>query len=317
MPWTVKNPPRVALNWTNAEKQKCVAAANAVLSGGGTDGEAIQACIHAAGKSTESGVTMVEKIERRFLSMQGAELRADDTGHKLTGYAAVFNVEAIITGAWREEVAPGAFAKTIFEHDIRALWNHNDNIVLGRKKAGTLKLSEDGHGLLTEIDPPDNEWGRPVFDAVKRGDVTGMSIQFRAIKQEWTKPPEGSPDLPKRTLREAKLYDVSPVTYPAFESTSIGTRAAEMGLPEDLGDAIETARVLIRCAQRGLVLTAEDREMITVARDLLQSMLPTAEPGLHHSVEAQSGEPEGKLSLPHHSAAWRIRELQLMGMALN
>lgn len=263
---------------------------------------------------------MVDRIERRFLPLEGASLRADAEGRRLAGYAAVFNVEAIIMGAWREEVAPGAFAKTIFEHDIRALWNHDPNIVLGRNKAGTLRLTEDGHGLNSEIEPPDNEWGRPVFDAVKRGDVTGMSIAFRAIKQEWTRPPEGSLELPKRTLREAKLYDVSPVTFPAFEATSISTRSVELGLEAAEEDVIETARVLVRSAQRGLVLTAEDRELIAVARDLLASSLPTVEPGgqnamPNHSTEAHSGEPEG--IRPHHSAAWRVRELQLLGMALN
>ena len=81
----------------------------------------------------------------------------------------MFSTPATIAGAWVEEVAPGAYAKTLSEHDIRALWNHDTNIVLGRNKAGTLKLWEDGHGLQTEITPPDNEWGRPVLDAVKRG----------------------------------------------------------------------------------------------------------------------------------------------------
>ena len=260
-------------------------------------------------------------IERRFLPLDGAELRADGEARKLAGYAAVFDTEAVIAGAWRESVAPGAFAKTIFEHDIRALWNHDPNIVLGRNKAGTLKLSEDGHGLNAEIEPPDNEWGRPVFDAVKRGDVTGMSISFRAIKQEWTRPPEGSLELPKRTLREAKLYDVSPVTFPAFEATSIGTRMAEMELPDAEGDAIEVARVLVRCMERGLVLTAEDRKLIAVARDILQSCVPTAEPeseqSRHHSTSAQDGEPEPRELSRHHSAAWRIRELALLEMALN
>ena len=256
-------------------------------------------------------------IERRFLPVEGAELRADDVGHKLAGYAAVFGVEAIILGAWREEVAPGAYAKTIFEHDIRALWNHDPNIVLGRNRAGTLRLFEDGRGLNTEIDPPDNEWGRPVFDAVARGDVTGMSISFLAVKQEWQRPPEGSRELPKRVVREAKLYDVSPVTFPAFESATIGVRSAELGLPENAEDAIEIARQLVRCSQRGMVLTVEDRRAIAVARDILLSCLPTAEPGAqaNHSAEAQRAEPEGKLL--HHSAAWRVRELQLLDLALN
>jgi uncharacterized protein len=264
---------------------------------------------------------MVDKLERRFLPMDGAELRADDTGRKLAGYAAVFNSEAVIGGMWREEVAPGAYAKTISEHDIRALWNHDPNIVLGRNKATTLHLWEDGHGLNAEIVPPDNEWGRPVFDAVKRGDVTGMSIAFRAVKQEWVHPPEGSRELPKRTIREAKLYEVSPVTFPAFESTTVGIRSAELGMEEAEEDVIEQARVLVRAAERGLKLTNDDLKLIAVARDLLQGVLPTAEPvreySQFHSNAARDGEPDGVHSTPHHSADWRIRELALLGMAFD
>lgn len=320
MPWTVKNPPRVALNWTKAEKERCVAAANAVLAEGGEDGEAIQACIHAAGKG-KSEATMAEKIERRFLPLEGAELRADADGRKLGGYAAVFNTPATIAGAWIEEVAPGAYSKTISEHDIRALWNHDPGVVLGRNKASTLRLWEDSHGLNAEIEPPDNEWGRPVLQAVKRGDVTGMSIAFRAIKQEWVHPPEGSRELPRRTIREVKLYEVSPVTFPAFESTTIGVRAEDMGMEAAEEDVIERARVLVCCAQRGLKLTNDDLKLIAVARDLLAGVLPTAEPGRAdartHSDAAQDGEPEPGVPSRHHSADWRIRELTLLGLTVN
>ncbi len=264
---------------------------------------------------------MSDKIERRFLPIKGTELRADDVGRKLAGYAAVFSTPATIAGAWVEEVAPGAYSKTLSEHDIRALWNHDTNIVLGRNKAGTLKLWEDGHGLQSEITPPDNEWGRPVLDAVKRGDVTGMSIAFRAVKQEWVHPPEGSRELPKRTIREAKLYEVSPVTFPAFENTSIGVRAAELGLDEAEEDVIEQARVLVRSAQRGLALTDDDRKLIAVARDLLAGVLPTAEPeseqSRHHSDAARDGEPSSRVPSARHSADWRVRELYLLGIAVN
>lgn len=320
MPWTVANPPRVAQNWTTAEKQRCVAAANAVLEGGGDEGEAIQACIHAAGK-TKQGANMTTKLERRFLSLDGAELRADDVGRKLAGYAAVFNTEAVIGGAWREEVAPGAYAKTVSEHDIRALWNHDPNVVLGRNKAGTLRLWEDAHGLNVEIAPPDNEWGRPVLEAVKRGDVTGMSIAFRAVKQEWVHPPEGSRELPKRTIREAKLYEVSPVTFPAFENTTIGVRSHDIGLSDIDDDVIEQARVLVRSAQQGMRLTDEDRKVIAAVHELLAGLLPAVEPdgepSPHHSTGARVAEPGAQGIAQRHSADWRKRELILLGLLDN
>lgn len=263
----------------------------------------------------------MQKLERRVLAIGETELRADTDGRKLVGYAAVFGVPTTIADLWVEEVAPGAYSKTISEHDIRALWNHDGNIVLGRNRASTLRLWEDGHGLNAEITPPDNEWGRPVMDAVKRGDVTGMSIAFRAIKQEWVHPPEGSRELPKRTIREAKLYEVSPVTFPAFESTTIGVRAEDMGLDAAEEDVIERARVLLRASERGLKLSNDDLGLIAVARDLLQGVLPTAEPGRAdartHSDAAQDGEPEQGVTSRHHSADWRIREMVLLGIALN
>jgi len=233
----------------------------------------------------------MEKIEWRFLPLDGAEVRADGAARKLDGYAAVFNREAIIWGLWREEVAPGAYSKTIQEGDIRALWNHDTNIVLGRNKAGTLRLAEDSKGLRTEIDPPDNEWGRPVVDAVQRGDVTGMSIAFRVIKEEWIYPPKDSRELPKRTIREAKLYDVSPVTFPAFEQTSISARSVALVKTED--------------------------ELIEEARQILASHTPQPEPEPetdgNHS-EATETEPDAARA--NHSAEERERTLELIRQTL-
>lgn len=230
----------------------------------------------------------MEKLEWRFLPIDGAEVRADGEGRKLDGYAAVFNTEAVIWGLWREEVAPGAYSKTLQEHDIRALWNHDTNIVLGRNKAGTLQLAEDTKGLRAEITPPDNEWGRPVVDAVKRGDVTGMSIAFRVVKEEWQRPSEGSKDLPKRTIREAKLYEVSPVTFPAFEQTSISARSVAMVKGEE--------------------------ELIAEARAILDNHMPQPEPEPdgHHSG-APEPEPEAHA---HHSAEERARTLDLIRLTL-
>ncbi len=265
------------------------------------------------------------QIERRLVPFTGFELRADGAGvPELVGYASVFNQETVIVGwwdEWREEVAPGAFAKTIQEADIRALFNHDPNIVLGRNKAGTLDLSEDDHGLLTVIRPPDNEWGRPVLDAVRRGDVTGMSISFRVIKDETTRPPKGSDELPKRTIKEAQLFDVAPVTYPAFEQTEISARAIPAELTES--DVLLRAGALARRAQMGLVLTAEDRAVVAEAVSILRGELGEPEPGClsaagHHSPGAADGEPRDRASVDAltHSTEARARRLQLMNMIL-
>lgn len=235
----------------------------------------------------------MEQLEWRFLPLEGAQVRADGEARRLEGYAAVFNTEAVIWGLWREEIAPGAYSKTIKEEDIRALWNHDTNIVLGRNKAGTLELSEDDKGLRSVIIPPDNEWGRPVVDAVRRGDVTGMSIAFRVVKEDWWHPPEDSSELPKRTIKEARLYEVSPVTFPAFESTSISARSVALEKSED--------------------------ELIAEARAILARHKPPPEPDPetvsgHHS-EAPP-EPEPETVSDHHSEEERERLLDLIRMTL-
>lgn len=230
---------------------------------------------------------MKQPIERRFLPLDGVEIRADGQ-REISGYASVFNIEAEIDGwfgGWREEVAPGAYAKTIQEHDIRALWNHNTDVVLGRNRAKpspTLDLMEDSHGLRAVIHPPDNNWGQPVWDAIERGDVTGMSIAFRAIKYEWQRAPKGSNELDKRIIREAQLFEVSPVTFPAFEATSVSARSMADWLTGEDQEMAEAVRMLL-LAQRGMPLTAEDKRVIAPLREVLTLQLSEPEPTGHHS----------------------------------
>ena len=226
--------------------------------------------------------------ELRYLSFDNWELREDgDKPPRLVGYASVFNQEAEIFGLWREMVAPGAFKKTIAENDIRALWNHNTDLVLGRNKAKTLQLSEDKHGLNAEITPPDTQAGRDAVTSINRGDVSQMSIAFQTIKQEWQEP-ENKKDLPLRILKEIKLFEVSPVTFPAFESTNIQTRSG-LYLPDGEIDPLEEARRLMRCAEWGLNLTAEQRQIIAAAVELYKPFL--LEPVYSHSDEPET-EPE-------------------------
>jgi HK97 family phage prohead protease len=144
---------------------------------------------------------------------------------RLGGYASVFNTEAVIAGLFREQIAPGAFAEAVTQDDVRALFNHDPNFVIGRTVSGTLTLREDETGLAYDAVPPDTQWARDLMVSVGRGDISQSSFGFAVESDEWTHP-ERSGELPLRTIRKAKLYDVSPVTYPAYESTTTAVRSA-------------------------------------------------------------------------------------------
>lgn len=163
------------------------------------------------------------QIERRIVSNVLEVRKAGDT-KKLVGHAAVFNREATIAGFFREMIAPGAFTTAIKEDDVRALFNHDPNFVLGRTASGTLTLSEDKEGLRYETTPPDTQWARDLMVTVGRGDVNQSSFGFSVVREEWTKP-ENRAELPLRTILEARLYDVSPVTFPAYEETTAEARS--------------------------------------------------------------------------------------------
>jgi HK97 family phage prohead protease len=249
--------------------------------------------------------TMNQEKELRFIPFEDFELREEtNKPPRLIGYASVFGKKADIFGLWLEQVAQGAFKKTIKENDIRALWNHNTDLVLGRNKAGTLALSEDEKGLKAEIIPPDTQAGRDAMTSIRRGDVSQMSISFQAIKQEWFYP-ENKTEMPVRTIKEAKLFEVSPVTFPAFEATSISARSGLL-LPDGEIDPLEEARRLLRCAERGMNLTSEQRKILSAAVELYQPYL--LEPGPDSGDHSGAGiEPELE---GHYSALERMRRLE-------
>jgi len=165
-------------------------------------------------------------IERRFAplgELRLVEPEGDDAAPVIEGYAAVFNVLSEDLGGFREKIAPGAFANTIKTADVRALVNHDPNLLLARNKSGTLKLSEDEIGLLDTITPPDTQVGRDTVTSMRRGDLTGQSFAFRTITDSWAMEDGGE----VRTLEEVELFDVSVVTYPAYPDTSVAVRSLD------------------------------------------------------------------------------------------
>ncbi len=180
------------------------------------------------------------ELERRFLSGH-CEVRASkDGGKHIVGYAAVFNRLSQNLGGFVERVAPGAFAKTIQEADIRGLFNHDVSLVLGRNTIATLDLEEDKLGLRYEITPPDTQSARDLVALIERGDISGSSFSFRTIDDEWGVTEQ---DFPVRTLKEVKLFDVGPVTFPAYLDTEAGLRCALHSLAEgrDLDELVAAA----------------------------------------------------------------------------
>jgi HK97 family phage prohead protease len=133
----------------------------------------------------------------------------------LRGYAALFDTLSEDMGGWYEEILPGAFEKTLRADDIRALWQHNVNYVLGRMSNGTLTLREDLTGLEFTIRPPDASWARDVVEVIRRGDVSQMSFTFSATRDQWMV----RNGLTIRQIWDARLFDVSPVTWPAYHDT--------------------------------------------------------------------------------------------------
>lgn len=162
-------------------------------------------------------MTMSKKKETRTVDITNITTRnKDDEPLMVSGYAAVFNSRTSIGDYFDEQIAPGAFNRTLKENnDIRALFNHDWNVVLGRTKAGTLKLSEDERGLKFELELPNTTAGRDLAKSMERGDINQCSFGFNATEETWDYNSE--PAL--RTINEAELYEISVVSIPAYEDT--------------------------------------------------------------------------------------------------
>jgi HK97 family phage prohead protease len=164
-----------------------------------------------------------QQIERRVFTTDFRIERRAEGASVLVGHAAVFNSASEDLGGFREIVAPGAFAQSIVEDDVRALFNHDPNLILGRNRSQTLRLSEDSRGLAFEIDLPDTQLARDLAVSIERGDISGNSFAFRTVEDRW----ERGDAMEIRTLIRVRLFDVSPVTYPAYQATDIAMRSLE------------------------------------------------------------------------------------------
>lgn len=164
-------------------------------------------------------------IERRIIAFEQTELRVDDDRPMLVGYAAKTGIFTDL-GWFREKIAPGAFADVLGD-DVRCLKNHDPNLILGRTTNQTLRIRENSVGLRYENDLPDTNTGRDVREEVRRRDISGCSFAFTIAEDAWVRYDDDRP--PERTIvKLRRLYDVGPVTYPAYPDTTVAARSLEI-----------------------------------------------------------------------------------------
>ena len=156
---------------------------------------------------------------------------ADSDDMVLEGYAAVFNSETDL-GHFREVIKPGAF-DDVMNNDVRALINHDPNLILGRTENGTLELSTDERGLKYRVKLGNQQYAKDFYESVKRGDISQSSFAFTIKDQSWNE---------ERTVRSVdkvrQLLDVSPVTYPAYAAATVQARDQQLELDDAIAEAV-------------------------------------------------------------------------------
>lgn len=175
-------------------------------------------------------MTMTEapQVPREDLIRMTTTLRHEEEGNLLVGYAAVFNESTEIDsweGKFRETIAPGAFRKTLRERgsQVKVLFNHGMDPSIGDKPLGKPRtMREDKQGLFVEVPLDETSYNADIKALLRSGALDGMSFRMTVVDERWTYPDD---DLPERTIKEIRLYEFGPVTFPAYAATQAGVRA--------------------------------------------------------------------------------------------
>lgn len=176
-------------------------------------------------QNTERTLRQVRSISAEFKTRD-----AKNEGPVIEGYFSVFNTNYELWRGAVEQIAPGAFTKSLAgeygECDVRALANHDTTLVLGRTTAGTLTLREDEHGLFgtIKINEQDTD-AMNLYARVQRGDVSQCSFGFDIRDEEFIEDPDGTY---RWIIKDVVLYEVSVCTFPAYSETSVEARKADL-----------------------------------------------------------------------------------------
>jgi HK97 family phage prohead protease len=161
------------------------------------------------------------------------EVRAEGDGMTFTGYASVFNSPSEDLGGFVEYVAPGAFKRSLqSRNEVKLLWNHDAGEPLASLRGGTMQLVEDERGLKVTASLPQTSRGKDVAELLRTKVIDSMSFGFNVIKDSWAR------DGKTRTLESVRLFEVSIVSFPAYEATVAQVRSAPTINPDELADAL-------------------------------------------------------------------------------
>ena len=231
-----------------------------------------------------------ERIVQADLEVRAA---ADGQPLRIIGHPVVYNRWSEDLGGFRERVIHGAATKTIGESDIRVLFNHDVNFILGRNKAGTVDFADTASGMKMDCRPPETDTIRDlVIVPMQRGDLTQMSFAFRTVRDEWREPPQTlvKDGLWERDVLEFQMYDASIVTFPAYTQTDAAVRDA-MGWIDGLaGLDLRTLTATITRLERGIQPTNADLDLLNGSISALRTYLPDAPAAsADHAPEPQAG----------------------------
>ena len=267
-----------------------------------------------------------EDMERRFFQVDDLRIESrgegDEKTELITGYAAVFDKWSQDLGGFREKIKYGAFRKAIRDDDVRALKNHDPNFILGRNKSGTLHLEERKKGLYFEINPPDTPEVNSLKESIKRGDIDGNSFSFIPHEDGDVWDFDKSPA--ERTLTSVRLFDVGPVTFPAYPQTSVAVRdlikskqeEREQAETEDRTDLQKIEDILKRNSEEDDELTTDDHLVISNFIDELRNLLPEAEDRTEqdevNGTPTDSQEADGEVAEPTDTEAEDRDEIEIL-----
>lgn len=240
--------------------------------------------------TTQDVSSMTGERELRMFGLDTLEIRAgtdNEDERWLTGHGVVYDVWSEDLGGFTELFEQGTFTDSIKRDDIRSLRDHNSTYILGRKKAGTLLLEEDKHGVRFDVLMADTSYGNDLVVSVERGDVTGCSIIFSVDKkgERWFVDGEEVDFIDalmamwdekkhkvQRSISKAKLYDIGPVTFPAYPQTDVKARSLVV-----TGIDYRTLGAALSKTQQGLALDEKENKLLAKAGEMIRRNVP-AEP---------------------------------------
>lgn len=206
-------------------------------------------------------------------------IRQVGTSRKITGTAIVFNSITNI-GWFQEKIDPSAVDEALLNQDVRALFNHDSNLILARTKSGTLRLFKTARGLEYEIDTAETSYGDDLLVSLRRGDVTGSSFGFAVARggDRWETLADGT--QLRIITKISKLFDVSPVTFPAYPDTEAAARSFEQykrksgtwGSENDLKREQQLLEIKLQLARESLKPPSPRRWTIAEAEALLKTL---------------------------------------------